>query len=86
MKCKIQTGTLVSHPCGRKAEYTCTSCKEKVCLRHFNRQQGKCVCCTGENVPTIGVIQIDELFAFDEDDYAAFERESRDADNRYLDS
>ena len=86
MKCNIQTGTLVSHRCGRKAEYTCSSCNEKVCQRHFNLQQGKCVCCTGEYIPVRGVIQVGDLFSFDDSDYAAFERENRDEENRYLDS
>ena len=86
MKCKIQTGELVSHRCGRKIEHTCSACREEVCQRHFNHQQGKCVCCTGEYVPTDGVVKIAELFAFNEDDYAAFERGQRDEGNRYLDS
>jgi hypothetical protein len=86
MACGIKTGTVISHPCGRKTATVCSQCGEETCLRHYDQKRKSCVKCSGTYQPEKGVIRVGSLFEFEEDDFAAFEAKQMNDELTYLDS
>lgn len=74
MRCHVRIGKLVSHPCARTTQARCKRCGNPACARHC-APAGECVVCTGEYVPppAAASVTLDEMFAFKDEDLAAFD-------------
>lgn len=74
MRCHVRIGKLVSHPCARTTHQRCKRCGNPGCSRHLP-PAGECVVCTGEYVPPPAPAQVtlDEMFAFKDEELAAFD-------------
>lgn len=74
--CRVVVGRLVAHPCGLRAAAACASCQRPVCGYHLAPGDARCVECAGLYRPVADApveVSLDELFAFDAEDFAAFD-------------
>ena len=87
MKCEIIVGQLISRPCSKKAEISCPQCSLHVCLSHFDEEKDLCVSCGGEQKESKGMLDIEELLHFDQEELRVFDTEKHiDVAYEYLDS
>ena len=87
MKCEVIVGQLISRPCGKKAAISCPECSFGVCEDHFDAEQKMCVSCSGVLEVSKGMMDIDELFHFDQEELRVFDTEKHfDVTYEYLDS
>ena len=87
MKCEVMVGQLISRPCGKKATVTCSECSANVCEEHFDEEKNMCVSCSGKLDVSKGMLDIDELFHFEQEELRVFDTEKHfDVTYEYLDS
>ena len=74
MRCHVPIGKLVSHPCARTTHKRCSRCGKAACDRHRAPSQD-CVVCSGDYVPppAPASVTLDEMFAFRDEELAAFD-------------
>ena len=87
MKCEVMVGQLISRPCGQKAANSCPQCSLKICDEHFDKEKNICVSCSGELPLSKGMLDIDELLHFEQEELRVFDTEKHfDVTYEYLDS
>ena len=87
MKCEVMVGQLISRPCGQKATLSCPECSFNVCDDHFDEEKNMCASCGGELDVNKGMLDIDELFHFEQEELRVFDTERHaDVTYEYLDS
>jgi hypothetical protein len=71
----MRIGRLVSHACAQPAVFDCAACARPMCRGHRSRSMAdRCAQCAGEYAPPKAKVEVsdDELFAFTDDEVAAF--------------
>ena len=87
MKCEVMVGQLISRPCGQKATLSCPECSFNVCDDHFDEEKNMCASCSGALDVNKGMLDIDELFHFEQEELRVFDTEKYvDVTYEYLDS
>ena len=87
MKCEVMVGQLISRPCGKKATITCPECSINVCDEHFDEENNTCVLCSGKLDVSKGMLDIDDLLHFEQEELRVFDTEKHfDVTYEYLDS
>ncbi|MAA77712.1 MAG: hypothetical protein CL916_00510 [Deltaproteobacteria bacterium] len=87
MKCEVMVGQLISRPCGMKTTLSCPECSLNVCSEHFDEERKMCVSCSGELNISKGMLDMDELLHFEQEELRVFDTEKHfDVTYEYLDS
>lgn len=76
MRCEIFIGRLVSHPCAKLTAQRCDMCGRPACHRHMSQSAPTtCAVCTQEYRPPGAPVEVtmDEMLAFDDGDFGAFD-------------
>ncbi len=79
MRCSMQIGRLVSHPCGRRTRNECVSCGKPTCPDHLaSSGSARCVRCEGTYEPPEAPVSVswEEMWDFPAEDVRAFDSRS----------
>ena len=86
MRCRLEIGRLVAHPCGRRARKRCANCQEPRCPDHL--EGDTCTRCTGSWKRPEARMRVDweEMFSFSEEAVEAFDFHSLSSAHTNYDS